>query len=182
MKQPKENKTTSKNFSIPKSPSGITGLDEITLGGFPRNRSTLIMGGSGCGKTIMAMEFLNNGIDFYNEPGVFMTFEENKDDLVLNVKSLGYDLKKYIEDNSLCIDQVRINTDELDNAGMYDLEGIFVRLDRAIKTVNAKRVALDSLDKLFRISEAIIVVKKKGCYCNNYFRSRRACPFAQRNY
>lgn len=149
MKQPKENKTTSKNFSIPKSPSGINGLDEITFGGLPHNRSTLIMGSSGCGKTIMAMEFLNNGIDFYNEPGVFMTFEENKDDLVLNVKSLGYDLKKYIEDNSLCIDQVRINTDELENAGMYDLEGIFVRLDRAIKKVNAKRVAIDSLDKLF---------------------------------
>jgi circadian clock protein KaiC len=149
MKHLNENKTTKNNFTLPKSPSGITGLDEITFGGLPRNRSTLIMGNAGCGKTIMAMEFLNNGIDFYNEPGVFMTFEENKDELVLNVKSLGYDLNKYIENNSLDIDQVRINTDELDNAGMYDLEGIFVRLERAINKVKAKRVALDSLDKLF---------------------------------
>ncbi len=95
------------------------------------------------------MEFLNNGIDFYNEHGVFMTFEENKDELVLNVKSLGYDLNNYIENNSLYIDQVVINTDELETAGIYDHEGIFVRLERSINKVNAKRVALDSLDKLF---------------------------------
>lgn len=149
MKQPKENKSGKNKFTLPKSATGIKGLDEITLGGLPRNRSTLIMGYAGCGKTIMAMEFLVNGIDFYNESAVFMTFEEKKDELVLNVKSLGYDLEKYLDNKSLYIDQVRINPDELVKAGMYDLEGIFVRLERAIDKVKAKRVALDSLDKLF---------------------------------
>jgi circadian clock protein KaiC len=149
MKHPEENKSSKKKFTLPKSPSGIKGLDEITFGGLPRNRSTLLMGNAGCGKTILAMEFLINGIDFYNEPAVFMTFEEKKDELVLNVKSLGYNLENHIENNSLYIDQVRINPDELVKAGMYDLEGIFVRLERAINLVKAKRVALDSLDKLF---------------------------------
>jgi len=149
MKQPKENKSVKKIFTLPKSASGIKGLDEITFGGLPLNRSTLLVGNSGCGKTILAMEFLINGIDFYNEPAVFMTFEENKDELIQNVKSLGYNLDKHIENNNLYIDQVRINPDELVKAGMYDLEGIFVRLERAINKVKAKRVALDSLDKLF---------------------------------
>jgi circadian clock protein KaiC len=149
MKQPKENKSSKKKFTLPKSASGIKGLDEITFGGLPLNRSTLIIGNAGCGKTIMAMEFLINGIVFFNEPAVFMTFEEKKEELILNVKSMGFDPDKYIVNNNLYIDQIRINPDELVKAGMYDLEGIFVRLELAINKVKAKRVVLDSLDKLF---------------------------------
>ncbi len=149
MKQPKENKSIKKEFTLPKSASGIKGLDEITFGGLPLNRSTLIMGNAGCGKTIMAMEFLINGIALFNESAVFMTFEENEEELVLNVKSMGYDLDNYIADDKLYIDQIRINPGEFVEAGMYDLEGIFVRIEQAINKVKAKRVVLDSLDKLF---------------------------------
>lgn len=141
--------TDENHFKFPKSVTGIQGLDEITLGGLPKNRSTLLLGDTGCGKTIMAMEFLVNGIVMFDEPAVFLAFEEKKDELVLNVKSLGYDLDTLIANNKIYIEQVRINPDEMVETGMYDLEGLFVRLEQAIYKVGAKRVALDSLDKLF---------------------------------
>jgi len=149
MKPINVNKTNTSNFKFSKSLTGIQGLDEITNGGLPKNRSTLLLGNTGCGKTIMAMEFLVNGIVLFDEPAVFMAFEEKKDDLMLNVKSLDYDLDAHIANNKLYIEQVRITPDEIVETGMYDLEGLFVRLEQAIYKVMAKRVVLDSLDKLF---------------------------------
>ena len=143
------NKSISGNYILPKSLTGITGLDEITFGGLPKNRSTLLLGDTGCGKTIMAMEFLVNGIVLYNEPAVFLAFEEKKNELVINVKSLGYNLDTLIANNQIYIEHIQFNPDEIVETGMYDLEGLFVRLEQAIYKVMAKRIVLDSLDKLF---------------------------------
>ena len=136
-------------FKFPKSPTGIEGLDVITNGGIPKNRPTLLLGNTGCGKTIMAMEFLINGIVTFNEPAVFMAFEEQTDELKLNVKSLGFDLAKHVADNKIYLEHVKISKKEMVNAGKYDIEGLFVRLGQAIDKVKAKRVVLDSLDTLF---------------------------------
>ena len=141
--------TGSNNFKFPKSKTGIQGLDEITSGGLPKNRPTLLLGNTGCGKTILAMEFLVNGIVLFDEPAVFMAFEEIKDELVLNVKSLGFDLENHLANNKIYIEHVRLNPDEVVETGLYDLEGLFIRLEQAIYKVNARRVVLDSLDKLF---------------------------------
>ena len=149
MKKPLAHKTDVKIFKFPKSVTGIQGLDEITFGGLPKNRSTLLLGNTGVGKTIMAMEFLVNGIVMFDEPAVFLAFEEKKDELALNLKSMGYDLEDLTARNKIYIEQVRISQDEIVETGMYDLEGLFVRLEQAIYKVMAKRVVLDSLDKLF---------------------------------
>lgn len=137
-----------KNFKFPKSPTGIRGLDEITNGGIPKYRTTLLVGNSGSGKTILAMNFLVNGIVNYGETGVFIAFEESKDELMINVKSMGYDLDTHLANNELYIERMIINPDEKRITGKYDLEGLFVRLDRAINLVKAKRIVLDSLDTL----------------------------------
>ena len=149
MKTPIAKKTATNKFKFPKSATGIQGLDEITFGGLPKNRSTLLLGNTGCGKTIMAMEFLVNGIRWFDEPAVFLAFEEKKEDLVENVKSLGYDLDSLISNNKIYIEQVEIHPDEMVETGKYDLEGLFVRLEQAIYKVGARRLVLDSLDKLF---------------------------------
>jgi circadian clock protein KaiC len=149
MKQSNIDKSNTKEFTFPKSPTGIQGLDEITNGGLPSGRPTLLLGNTGSGKTILAMQFLVNGIEMYDEPAVFMAFEERKEELVMNVKSLGYNLDKYLSNNKLYIEQVLLNPDEMRETGMYDLEGLFVRLEQAIYKVEAKRVVLDSLDTLF---------------------------------
>ncbi|MEO8413011.1 MAG: circadian clock protein KaiC [Ginsengibacter sp.] len=146
---PRVIKSKSSDAKFPKSPTGIQGLDDIINGGLPKNRPTLLLGNTGCGKTIMAMGFLVNGITMYNEPGVFMAFEENTGELEVNVKSLGYDLATYIEENNLYLEHVEINRDEIGETGKYSIEGLFVRLERAIDMVKAKRVVLDSLDALF---------------------------------
>jgi len=138
-----------KNFTLPKSPTGIQGLDEVTNGGIPKNRSTLLLGNTGSGKTILAMEFLVNGIVLFDEPAVFMAFEEKKENLLMNLKSLTYNLDTHIENNKIYIEEVLINPDEMLETGIYDLEGLFVRLEQAINKVMAKRVVLDSVDKLF---------------------------------
>jgi len=138
-----------KNFKLLKSPTGIQGLDEVTNGGIPKNRSTLLLGNTGSGKTILAMEFLVNGIVLFDEPAVFMAFEEKKEDLLMNLKSLTYNLDTHIANNKIYIEEVLINPDEMRETGIYDLEGLFVRLEQAINKVRAKRVVLDSLDKLF---------------------------------
>lgn len=145
----KGSKSKTANFTFPKSPTGILGLDDITTGGLPKNRPTLLLGNAGCGKTILAMEFLLNGIQLFGENGVYMTFEEKTEELITNVSSLGYDLDKYIENNKLYLDAVKINPDEIQQTGKYDLEGLFIRLGVAIDKVKAKRVVLDSLDALF---------------------------------
>ena len=134
---------------LPKAPSGIDGLDEITGGGLPRGRPTLVCGGAGCGKTLFAMEFLVRGAAQYGEPGVFMAFEETAEELAANVASLGFDLKRLEAQKKLAIDYVRIERSEIEETGEYDLEGLFVRLQHAIETVGAKRVVLDTVESLF---------------------------------
>ncbi len=149
MKPSEDAKSGKTTFLFPKSPTGIQGLDEITFGGLPLNRATLFLGNTGCGKTIMAMEFLVNGIEMFDEPAVFMAFEEKKEELVLNVKSLGYDLDTHIANNKIYLEQVHINPNDIVEGSIYDLGGLLVRLDQAINKVKAKRVVLDSMDKLF---------------------------------
>ena len=135
--------------ALAKARTGITGLDEITFGGLPAGRPTLICGGPGCGKTLLATTFLVNGVVLFDEPGVFMSFEESSDDLIQNVASLGYDLGALVAHKKIAIDFVRVERSEIEESGEYDLEGLFVRLDYAIKSVNAKRVVLDTLEVLF---------------------------------
>lgn len=136
-------------FVFPKTPTGVEGLDEITEGGFPKGRPTLVCGGAGCGKTLLSIEFLINGIVKFNEPGVFMSFEEPSHDLSLNVKSLGFDLEKLKEENKLVVDHVRVERSEIEEAGEYDLDGLFIRLGYAIDKIQAKRVVLDTIESLF---------------------------------
>ncbi len=137
------------NRSLPKAPTGIQGLDEITKGGFPRGRPTLICGSAGAGKTLLAMEFLVRGATEYNEPGVFMAFEETGPELTQNVRSLGFDLDELAKEKKLVIDFVRIERSEIDETGDYDLEGLFIRLGAAIDGIGAKRVVLDTIENLF---------------------------------
>jgi circadian clock protein KaiC len=134
---------------LPKSPTGIQGLDEITGGGLPKGRPTLICGGAGCGKTLLAMEFLVRGATQFNEPGVFMAFEENAEDLTKNFASLGFDLKDLIARKKIVLDFVYIERSEIEETGEYDLEGLFIRLGHAIDAVHAKRVVLDTIESLF---------------------------------
>ncbi|HLO33139.1 MAG TPA: circadian clock protein KaiC [Anaerolineales bacterium] len=134
---------------LPKAPTGIPGMDEITGGGLPKGRPTLVAGAAGCGKTLFAMEFLVNGANQYDEPGVFMAFEENAQELAQNVASLGFDLKDLIKKKKLIIDYVRIDRSEIEETGEYDLEGLFIRLGHAIDTIGARRVVLDTVEVLF---------------------------------
>ncbi|MGZ9059735.1 MAG: circadian clock protein KaiC [Burkholderiaceae bacterium] len=134
---------------VPKSPSGIQGLDEITGGGLPTGRPTLVCGSAGCGKTMLAMEFLVHGATQFNEPGVFMMFEENAAELTANVRSLGFDLDRLAADKKIVLDYVHIERSEIEEAGEYDLEGLFIRLGYAIDSIGAKRVVLDTVEALF---------------------------------
>jgi circadian clock protein KaiC len=134
---------------LPKCPTGIEGLDEITEGGLPRGRPTLVCGGAGCGKTLFAAEFLVRGAALFGEPGVLMSFEETDTELKSNVASLGFDLAGLIRRKKLVLDHVWIERSEIQETGEYDLEGLFVRLNHAIDTIGAKRVVLDSLEALF---------------------------------
>jgi circadian clock protein KaiC len=143
--------------TLAKTPTGIKGLDEITEGGLPTGRSTLVTGGAGCGKTLLGMEFLVRGAREYGEPGVFMAFEENAEELTENVRSLGFDLTEMIRRKQLLIDAVHIQRDEIEETGEYDLEGLFVRLNHAIDTIGAKRVVIDTLEVLFASLSASIL-------------------------
>ncbi|HET9387089.1 MAG TPA: circadian clock protein KaiC [Gemmatimonadales bacterium] len=134
---------------MPKSPTGIQGLDEITGGGLPRGRPTLVCGGPGCGKTILSMEFLINGARHFDEPGVFLSFEESIEDLTLNFASLGLDPRPLAARKKLSLDYVRIEPNEIQETGVYDLGGLFIRLEHAIDSVHAKRVVLDTIETLF---------------------------------
>ncbi|MDE2511105.1 MAG: circadian clock protein KaiC, partial [Elusimicrobia bacterium] len=134
---------------LPKAPTGIAGLDEITHGGLPKGRPTLVAGNPGCGKTLLALEFLIRGALHYGEPGVFVAFEETAADLAKNVASLGYDLKDLIRRKKLAVEYIHIERGEIAETGEYDLEGLFIRIDYAAKTVGAKRVAIDTLESLF---------------------------------
>jgi len=135
--------------SLPKAQSGVTGLDEITGGGLPRGRPTLVCGGPGCGKTLLAMEFLIRGATQFGEPGAFISFEETGEELAQNVRSLGFDLDALVAQGKVAVDYVRIERAEIEEAGEYDLEGLFMRLGLAIDSVGAKRVVLDTIESLF---------------------------------
>jgi circadian clock protein KaiC len=138
-----------KGAALEKAPTGIAGLDEITGGGLPRGRPTLICGSAGCGKTLFGMEFLVRGATEFGEPGVFIAFEETADELGQNVRSLGFDLEKLIAKNKIAVDYVHIERSEIAETGDFDLEGLFVRLNMAIDAVGAKRVVLDTIETLF---------------------------------
>src|SRR5688572_22995746 len=135
--------------ALPKARTGIDGLDEITGGGLPKSRPTLVCGGPGCGKTLLAMEFLVRGATQFGEPGVFMTFEETGEELAENVRSLGFDLDALVADKKIALDHVRVEPAEIEENGEYDLEGLFLRLGYAIDSVGAKRVVLDTIESLF---------------------------------
>jgi len=135
--------------TLPKSPTSIQGLDEITGGGLPKGRPTLICGGAGCGKTLFAMEFLVRGAILYNEPGVFISFEETEKELTANVASLGFDLNHLVERKKIWLEHVHVERGEIEQSGEYDLKGLFVRIHRAIESIGAKRVVLDTIESLF---------------------------------
>jgi circadian clock protein KaiC len=139
---------TEKSF-LAKTRTGIEGLDEVTNGGLPTGRTSLVCGSAGSGKTVLGMEFLVHGILDYNEPGVFMAFEETERDLTQNVASMGFDLDQLQRDNKLSIDHVFIERSEIEETGEYDLEGLFIRLGAAVDAVKAKRVVLDTIEVLF---------------------------------
>ncbi len=135
--------------SLLKTPTGVKGLDEITGGGLPRGRPTLVCGGTGCGKTLMAMEFLVRGATQFGEPGVFMSFEEKSGELAQNFASLGFDLNELVRQKQLAIDHVHLDAREIEETGDYDLEGLIIRIGYAIDTLGAKRVVLDTIEALF---------------------------------
>lgn len=152
------NGSRSARHALAKAPTGIPGLDEITNGGLPRGRPTLVCGGAGCGKTLLAMEFLVRGALDYDERGVFMSFEETTDDLVENAESLGFDLRQLSARRRLLLDYVQLERDKLTESGEYDLEGLFIRLGHAIETIGAKRVVLDTIEVLFSgLSDKLVV-------------------------
>src|SRR6478736_5304497 len=134
---------------LPKAATGISGLDQITEGGLPRGRPTLVCGAAGCGKTMLAAEFIVRGATEFGEPGVFMTFEESAAELSANVRSLGFDLDRLVRQKKVALDFVHIERSEIEETGEYDLEGLFIRLAHAIETVHAQRVVLDTVEALF---------------------------------
>ncbi|MCO5383271.1 MAG: circadian clock protein KaiC [Methanosarcina barkeri] len=144
-----EKSTTLKEKRLEKTLTGINGLDDITYGGLPKGRPTLVCGSAGSGKTLVAMEFLVKGAKKYDESGVFMAFEETEEELAKNFASLGFDINDLEAKNKLVVDYVHINKSEIEETGDYDLEGLFIRLGLAIDSIGAKRVALDTLEVLF---------------------------------
>ncbi|MBI5091855.1 MAG: circadian clock protein KaiC [Candidatus Hydrogenedentes bacterium] len=146
----KKRKTETRSGNgLAKSPTGIAGLDEITNGGIPRGRPTLVCGGAGSGKTLFAIEFLVRGAVEFGEPGVFIAFEETADELAKNVRSLGFDLDKLSRQKKLAIDYVHVERCEILESGEYDLEGLFIRIAHAVKSIGAKRIVLDTVEALF---------------------------------
>ena len=144
-----EDKPKSSGTQLEKSLTGIKGLDEVTKGGLPKGRPTLICGGAGSGKTLLAIEFLGRGALQFGEPGVFMSFEETSEELTKNVVSLGFNLDDLVAQKKIFLDYVQIDRNEIEETGEYDLEGLFIRLEHAIASVGAKRVVLDTIETLF---------------------------------
>lgn len=144
--------------TLPKARTGISGFDDVTYGGLPAGRPSLVCGAAGCGKTLFATTFLVNGATLFDEPGVFMSFEERAEDLSANVASLGYDLDGLIAAGKIAVDHVRVERSEIEETGEYDLEGLFIRLGFAVDTVKAKRVVLDTIETLFAgLSDAAVL-------------------------
>lgn len=149
------------NKIFPKAGTGIDGLDEIMEGGLPLGRPTLICGSAGCGKTLFAIQFLVRGITEYDEPGVFMSFEESSKDLAQNVSSMGVDLEKLIQNKKLWVDHVQFEKSEIEETGEYDLEGLFIRLGYAIDSIGAKRVVLDTIESLFSGMDNAAIIRSE---------------------
>ena len=145
----KHNKPQSQIKVLPKTPTGIQGLDEVTGGGLPKGRPTLVCGNAGCGKTLFALEFIVRGATHYNEPGIFMAFEETEKELITNVSSLEFDLDDLVAKKMIILDHVHIDKSEIEVTGKYNLEGLFIRLNNAIDSIGAKRVVLDTIESLF---------------------------------
>ncbi len=135
--------------NLPKSLTGINGFDEITFGGLPAGRPTLVCGSAGCGKTLFAIEFIVRGATQFNEPGVFVSFEETNEEITINVASLGFDLEDLIKNKKIALEHVHIERSEIEETGEYDLEGLFIRLGYAIDSIGAKRIVLDTIESLF---------------------------------
>ena len=146
---------------LPKTPTGVAGLDQVTEGGLPRGRATLVCGPAGSGKTLLAMEFLVRGVGEFGEPGVFMSFEETPGDLVANVASLGFDLADLVEKNLLVVDHINISGEKLRDGGEWDLEGLFLRLGAAIAAVGARRVVIDTIENLFTALPNTVVLRSE---------------------
>ncbi|MFA6979580.1 MAG: circadian clock protein KaiC [Ignavibacteriaceae bacterium] len=144
---------------LPKAPTSIQGFDEITGGGLPKGRPTLVCGGAGCGKTLFAMEFLVRGATVYKEPGVFISFEETAKELTANVASLGFDLDKLVEQKKIWLEHIDVERGEIESSGEYDLRGLFVRIHSAIESIGAKRVVLDTIESLFSALPNATVVR-----------------------
>ena len=135
--------------ALEKAPTGIPGLDQISGGGLPKGRTTIVCGGPGCGKTMLGLEFLVRGATEFNEPGVLIAFEETPEEMARNVASLGFDLKDLADRKKLYLDYVYLEPSEIQETGEYDLEGLFIRIQHAVDKVGAKRVMLDTLEALF---------------------------------
>ena len=148
MTQKKKAQASSAN-ALQKALTGIQGLDEVTGGGLPRGRPTLVSGGAGAGKTMFALEFLVRGATQFDEPGVFVSFEESIPDLTTNAASLGFDLSRLVKDKKLFLDHVHISRSEIAETGEYDLDGLFIRIADAVQRVGARRIVLDTIEALF---------------------------------
>jgi circadian clock protein KaiC len=159
LKSREKRKKIFKRSTLPKSPTSIQGLDEITGGGLPKGRPTLICGSAGCGKTLFAMEFLVRGATLYNEPGVFISFEETEKELTANVASLGFDLNALVASKKLWLEHINIDRSEIEENGEFDLKGLFVRIHRAIESIGAKRVVLDTIETLFSALPDSIILR-----------------------
>jgi circadian clock protein KaiC len=155
----KTRKIQSKQITLPKSPTSIQGLDEITGGGLPKGRPTLVCGGAGCGKTLFAMEFLVRGATLYDEHGVFISFEETEKELIANVASLGFKLDRLVANKKIWLEHIHIERGEIEQRGEYDLKGLFVRIHRAIESIGAKRIVLDTIESLFSAMPNSTVVR-----------------------
>lgn len=155
----KKNKTKFQRKTLAKAPTNIQGLDEITEGGLPKGRPTLICGEAGCGKTLLAMEFLVKGAIFNKEPGVFISFEESEKELTANVASIGFDLDDLVKHKKIWLEHIHIDRGEIENTPEYDLKGLFVRIHNAIESINAKRVVLDTIESLFTAMPNPIIIR-----------------------
>ena len=142
-------KTLFRAKTLPKASTGIAGLDELTQGGLPRGRATLVSGRAGCGKTVLGLEFLVRGAVEFDEPGVIVSFEETPEELARNVASFGFDLNALVAQRKLALEFVSVERDEIEETGEYNLDGLFIRLAHAIESVGAKRVLLDTIESLF---------------------------------
>jgi circadian clock protein KaiC len=158
--------------TLQKAATGIAGLDEIIYGGLPRNRSTLVCGHAGCGKTVLGIEFIVNGAMHYDEPGVFLSIEETEDDLRKNIASFGHDLEKLEKEKKVCIECININSKELFTAGQFDLSALFIRIDEAIKKVNAKRIVVDTYELIFNDIKDETVFRRELARLINWLKNK----------